>query len=109
MTAILISPWISFSTTDDNFKRNRTSDMLPVGAAQRWRDMFMGRLICSRASAANEVLTLSRSLGSRPTDAYSEARLADSTWFSGLDHIVKDVLVWGGESEFFLLWPFSMQ
>lgn len=77
-TAILISPWVKFSTEDDSFKRNATSDMLPPAAAARWASMF---------------------LGSAPVDEYSEPVRGDIKWYSGLDRVVKDVLIWGGGGE----------
>ncbi|KAF7185054.1 Esterase [Pseudocercospora fuligena] len=77
-TAVLISPWVKFSTTDDSWKRNATSDMIPPIAAARWSSLFKG---------------------SKPSDEYNEPILADAKWFSGLDKIVKDILVWGGDSE----------
>lgn len=51
--------------------------MLPPSAIHRWVNLF---------------------LGSKPSDEYSEAGRADASWFSGLESIVKDVLIWGGES-----------
>ncbi|KAF2209347.1 hypothetical protein CERZMDRAFT_47242 [Cercospora zeae-maydis SCOH1-5] len=76
--AVLISPWIKFSTTDDSFRRNATSDMIPAAAADRWQKLF---------------------LGSKPADKYSEPSLADSAWYAGLDKVVDHILVWGGEKE----------
>ncbi|EME87799.1 uncharacterized protein MYCFIDRAFT_129523 [Pseudocercospora fijiensis CIRAD86] len=77
-TAILISPWVKFSPTDDSWKRNATSDMIPPIAVGRWASLFKG---------------------SKPSDEYNEPILADAKWFSSLDKIVKDVLVWGGDNE----------
>ncbi|KAM3415344.1 hypothetical protein BST61_g8873 [Cercospora zeina] len=76
--AVLISPWIKFSTTDDSFRRNATSDMIPPAAADRWQKLF---------------------LGAKPADKYSEPSLADSAWYTGLDKVVDHILVWGGEKE----------
>ncbi|KXT10690.1 hypothetical protein AC579_5060 [Pseudocercospora musae] len=77
-TTVLISPWIKFSATDDSWKRNATADMIPPIAAARWSSLFKG---------------------SKPSDEYNEPIRADAKWFSGLDKIVKDILVWGGDSE----------
>ncbi|KXT03923.1 hypothetical protein AC578_9250 [Pseudocercospora eumusae] len=77
-TAVLISPWVKFSTTDDSWKRNATSDMIPPIAAARWASLFKG---------------------SRPSDEYNEPILGDAKWYAGLDRVVKDVLVWGGDGE----------
>ncbi|CAK1354803.1 hypothetical protein CB0940_01388 [Cercospora beticola] len=76
--AVLISPWIKFSTTDDSFRRNATSDMIPPAAADRWKKLF---------------------LGEKSSDKYSEPSLADSAWYSGLDKVVNDILIWGGDKE----------
>ena len=53
--------------------------MLPPSAIHRWVKLF---------------------LGSKPSDEYSEASRADASWFSGLENVVKDVLIWGGESTY---------
>lgn len=37
--------------------------------------------------------------GSAPLDNYNQPVLADSSWFRGLDGLVKEVLVWGGGGE----------
>jgi hypothetical protein len=37
--------------------------------------------------------------GSAPFDNYNQPLLAPEHWFSGLDKLVKGVLVWGGEQE----------
>lgn len=77
-TAILISPWISFSTTYASMQRNKTSDMLTPEALYRWSESFKG---------------------SKSSDEYNEPMLADETWFSDVEKVVTDILVWGGDSE----------
>ena len=37
--------------------------------------------------------------GSAPFDNYNHPLLAPADWFSGLDKLVKGVLVWGGQQE----------
>jgi hypothetical protein len=37
--------------------------------------------------------------GSAPFDNYNQPLLALEDWFSGLDKLVKGVLIWGGEQE----------
>lgn len=76
--AILISPWVDFSTEQDSVKRNLTSDMLSPAAAKRWSSLFLGK---------------------SSLDNYNQPILADSRWFSGLDLCVNDILVWGGGGE----------
>ena len=40
--AILISPWIKFTSSDDSFQRNATSDMVVPAAVERWSSLFRG-------------------------------------------------------------------
>lgn len=64
--AVLISPWISFKTDDDSWKRNATADMLPPEAVYRWRSLF---------------------LGDKQADEYSEPIRADANFYSGLPQV----------------------
>jgi hypothetical protein len=41
-SAILISPWIKFGTTDESWTRNATSDMIAPKAGHRWTALFLG-------------------------------------------------------------------
>ena len=77
-SAVLISPWVSFSTTDDSWNRNAKTDMLPKEAAYRWSSLFVGK---------------------KPADEYNEPIRADVNWWKGLDRIVSEILVWGGGGE----------
>ncbi|CAK3888142.1 Steryl acetyl hydrolase 1 [Lecanosticta acicola] len=77
-TAVLISPWTSFGTDGDSWKRNATSDMLPPEAARRWASLY---------------------LGDSPANEYNEPIRADSQFYSGLPKIVENLLVWGGGGE----------
>ncbi|KAK5114112.1 hypothetical protein LTR62_002681 [Meristemomyces frigidus] len=76
--ALLISPWVTFVPDDECVRRNQRSDLVTPVAAKRWSSNFMG---------------------STPTDNYTQPLDADSTWFSGLDNIAKDVLIYGGGGE----------
>jgi hypothetical protein len=42
---------------------------------------------------------LTKLSGSAPFDNYNQPLLAPEDWFSGLDKLVKGVLIWGGEQE----------
>ncbi|EME49895.1 hypothetical protein DOTSEDRAFT_144320 [Dothistroma septosporum NZE10] len=75
---VLISPWSRFDADYDSWKRNAKSDMLPPEATYRWSSLF---------------------LGSKPANSYSEAWRADEQWWSGLDKVTSDLLVWGGSAE----------
>ncbi|KXL42865.1 MAG: hypothetical protein FE78DRAFT_34051 [Acidomyces sp. 'richmondensis'] len=76
--AVLISPWCKFGTDDDSATRNAGSDMVTKKAAHRWSSLFLGK------TAA---------------DKYSEPIQADESFLSGLEKVVKDILVWGGGGE----------
>ncbi|KAL2357321.1 Alpha/Beta hydrolase protein [Cryomyces antarcticus] len=51
---------------------------LPVAAAQRWSEAFLG--------------------GAR-LDEYNQPTIADDDWFKGLENVVSEILVWGGGGE----------
>ncbi|KAM0720339.1 hypothetical protein Q7P37_004475 [Cladosporium fusiforme] len=76
--AILTSPWVKFPTDDDSVKRNEGSDFVCKPAADRWASAFMG---------------------SASYDSYNQPLLAPEDWFSGLDKVVKGIIVWGGGQE----------
>ncbi|KAF2173052.1 hypothetical protein M409DRAFT_17002 [Zasmidium cellare ATCC 36951] len=76
--AVLLSPWVSFNTNTRSWKQFENSDMLAVSAVERWASQF---------------------LGDRSADNYVEAANADASWWSGLDKVVKDVIIWGGGAE----------
>ncbi|SMQ46132.1 unnamed protein product [Zymoseptoria tritici ST99CH_3D7] len=77
-SAILISPWVKFATDDPSWTRNASTDMFVPTAGHRWTDLF---------------------LGSSPKDNYNEPIRGNSEWYSDLDKIVSDVLIWGGGGE----------
>lgn len=77
-TSILISPWARFDSDYDSWKRNATSDMIPPAGTHRWSSLF---------------------LGPKPANPYSEPWRADEKWWTGLDKVTSDVLVWGGSAE----------
>lgn len=74
----MISPWVKFGWTDASWKTNFESDILTPETAKRWSSAF---------------------IGDAPLDNYAEPIRAESDWFSGLDSIVSDILVWGGGGE----------
>ena len=76
--AVLMSPWINFRTEDEAITANAKTDMVAPRAGTRWSNAF---------------------LGDAPRDNYNQPCLADASWFSGLESVVKDVLVWGGGGE----------
>jgi len=76
--ADFLDPQVNFSPEQDSVRRNATSDMITARAAKRWSSLFMG----------NSSL-----------DNYNQPVLAEWEWFSNLDSVVKDILVWGGGGE----------
>lgn len=46
--AVLISPWVSFDTNTDSFKRHESSDMLSENAVKRWTSQLLGELDCRK-------------------------------------------------------------
>ena len=78
--AVLISPWISFSTTRDSFQRNKHMDCLTIPAVRRASNTYIGP-------------------GSSH-DAYSEPIRAPASWWSDVAaSTVTDMLIWGGGGE----------
>ncbi|EMC99246.1 hypothetical protein BAUCODRAFT_146213 [Baudoinia panamericana UAMH 10762] len=76
--AVLIAPWVKFATDDGSVKRNESADMVTPEAAHRWSSEY---------------------LGSAKLDNYNQASIADKEWFSGLQDVVKEILVYGGGAE----------
>lgn len=75
---ILISPWVSFDTTWESFRKNAGSDIFDARALKRWSQGFMG---------------------AAPSDAYAEPLTADPDWWRGLHGLTSEALVWGGGGE----------
>ena len=79
---VLISPWVKFvPEQDDSVRRNQTTDMVTPAVARRWSSLY---------------------LGNGRLDNYNQAVDAESEWFSGLDTVTKDILIWGGGGEVLL-------
>ncbi|KDQ60391.1 hypothetical protein JAAARDRAFT_67935 [Jaapia argillacea MUCL 33604] len=78
--AILISPWVSFSTTAHSFTRNYYRDGFPPAAVTSWSSQF---------------------LGSSPTDPYNEPSSALPGWWQPLaqKEVINEVLIVSGEQE----------
>lgn len=76
--ALLISPWVEFSTHAPAFKRNAWKDILPIALVDRWSGKFMG---------------------GAPRDSYNSPLTAPRDWWSGLNGILSKVYVCGGSDE----------
>jgi acetyl esterase/lipase len=78
--ALLISPWVSFETTNPSFERNKKSDYLTKTALDKASAAFIGP--------------------DAKHDAYSQPIDAPAEWWSEVsEKVVEDVLVWGGGGE----------
>lgn len=76
--AVLISPWLNFRTADETITSNAKTDIVGGSVGSRWSKAF---------------------LGDSPKDNYNQPCIADASWFSGLESVVKDILIWGGGGE----------
>lgn len=94
--AVLTSPWVKFPPDDDSVKRNEGSDFVCVAGANRWSAAFQGTWRLTFLSSQSANLSLS---GSAPYDNYTQPILASADWFSGLDKVVKGIIIWGGGQE----------
>lgn len=75
---MVLSPWITFSTSADSFKRNATKDLCTTTALDRWSKSFMGD--------AKE-------------DPYNQPLSAPEGWWASCSGIVQDVFIGGGKDE----------
>lgn len=89
--ALLFSPWVSFSTAFDSFKRNAESDTLSAFILKKWATMYLGEM---DADSKHQVTWDVNS-----NDVYAEAYLADPQWWGGLNQVVGNMLVWVGGKE----------
>ena len=77
--AVMISPWISFSTSDPSFKENAKSDLITVSALDRASNTYIGP-------------------GGRH-DNYTEPVRAPPEWWAPVRDVVDEILIWGGGGE----------
>ncbi|KAH8103977.1 Alpha/Beta hydrolase protein [Cristinia sonorae] len=79
--AAALSPWLCFGTETTSWKQHGHSDVMPLGALNKWSGWF----IKSRT---------------RTDDSYYfEPALAPAEWWGGLEKVAKNVLMAGGASE----------
>lgn len=78
--AVLISPWVSFDTSDDSFTRNANKDCIGVGAGKQWSSAWIGE-----AWPHTQI-----------SDYYNQAITAPESWWEGLK-VDKALMVAGGE------------
>lgn len=89
--AMLFSPWVSFSTAFDSYKRNAGSDTISAYILKKWATMYLGEM---DADSKHQVTWDVNS-----NDIYAEAYLADPAWWSGMNQVVQGMLVWVGGKE----------
>ena len=77
--AVMISPWISFSTSDPSFKENAKSDILTTSGLDRASNTYIGP-------------------GGRH-DNYTEPVRAPPQWWAPVTDVVDEILIWGGGGE----------
>ena len=76
--AILMSPWVSFSTDWPSSKGNAQKDLVVNDLADVWSTAF---------------------LAGRERDGWNEPLSASGHWWQGLENVVSEVLVQGGADE----------
>jgi len=85
--ALLISPWVSFATDHPSYKTNAESDLFDAIPLNIWARSFLGS---------------TQRRGVIVGDSYSEALLADPSWWEGASNAVEEVMIWGGGGEIFI-------
>ncbi|KAF2731966.1 alpha/beta-hydrolase [Polyplosphaeria fusca] len=88
----LMSPWVSFATNQDSYRRNAQADTLPVRALHCWSAMYTDQV---RGDPEKDS-------GSVSGDSYTEPARNPSTWWHGLHRVVSTVFVWVGGDEVFV-------
>ncbi|KAJ4368524.1 hypothetical protein N0V86_009429 [Didymella sp. IMI 355093] len=90
---LLVSPWVGFRTDYPSFSSNATLDLLAPLALRKWSAMFLNRANASDPESDP---------GLRSGDAWTEACLNPSSWWTGMHQVVSDVFVWWGGYEVFV-------
>jgi acetyl esterase/lipase len=88
--AFLYSPWVSFDTNHDSFKRNALKDVLVPNMLRKWGGMYLGTV----TSETDPGITTGG-------NNYSEPILGNSSWWQGMNNVVRDIWMFGGEDEVF--------
>ena len=89
--ALVLSPWVSFSTEFDSYTRNAESDTITPSVLKKWATMYIGEMDASDERAVTWPV--------RSNDVYAEAFLTMPEWWRGLNHIVDASLIWTGGKE----------
>ncbi|PQE12095.1 alpha beta hydrolase fold protein [Rutstroemia sp. NJR-2017a BVV2] len=88
-SALLIAPWLTFSTSSPTFLSNKETDILDTQVLQKWSTAFVGDGKGSGKGNGGE--------------AFLEPMKADGLWWKGLKGVVKEgILVVAGAEEAFV-------
>jgi acetyl esterase/lipase len=79
--AVLISPWVDFSTDSESWTRNKYKDVLCAEAGNQWSSAFLGEAYPH----------------TKTSDYYNQATTAPESWWEGLP--VEKILIVAGEEE----------
>jgi hypothetical protein len=82
---VLISPWFTFATTADSFRRNSNIDLITPGIIRDWSRGAMGEGVAEAEIAAGRY--------------HAEALLAPESWWEGLERVVNFVGTTAGAYE----------
>jgi acetyl esterase/lipase len=91
--ALLLSPWVDFSTEHESFERNAGKDVLVRRCLHVWGSMYTGH--------AGEDPEVDQGCV-KGSDAYVDPASNDAAWWNGLDRVVDDVFIWCGSNEVFV-------
>jgi acetyl esterase/lipase len=87
-SAVLISPWVTFDTTADSFRRNGKIDFITAELISYWGVGAMGEGVAEAEIAEDRY--------------HAEAKLAPESWWEGLERVVKFVGMTAGAYETFV-------
>jgi acetyl esterase/lipase len=76
--AVLVSPWVTFSSVSASYMTNRKKDFFNQEVLAKWGRYYMG-------TAA--------------PDAYNQPGTTNAKWWQGMEAKIRDVLVTSGENE----------
>ncbi|KIK60065.1 hypothetical protein GYMLUDRAFT_261641 [Collybiopsis luxurians FD-317 M1] len=82
--ALIVSPWVSYSTGSNSYSRNAPHELLPVKTLEKWADWIKD----SREYS-----------GVKDDDYFFQPRDAPTEWWHKLETVVKRVLITAGELE----------
>ncbi|PVI01683.1 alpha/beta-hydrolase [Periconia macrospinosa] len=94
--ALLVSPWVSFSTKYTSYIRNAKKDSLVDCMLRKWGAMYIG-LSKDEKAISEEIIS-----AAKERDSYNEPLYNKSIWWEGMHRVVGDFFLWMGEDEIFI-------